>query len=82
MVFTIPLLPPASRRVADVLKRGQISEPAEAGAAAGSESDFSPPVFFESETKKDLSDIQERHIRHSKRGQFFWLPRTVRVIRG
>ena len=46
MVFTIPLLPPASRRVADVLKRGQISPPAEAGAAAGSESDFSPPCFL------------------------------------
>ena len=75
--------PPPSRFSEGGRCFNQISRPAEAGAAeAGSESDFSPPVFFESETKKDLGDIQERRIRHSKRGQFFWLSRTVRVIRG
>ena len=80
MVFTIPLLPPASRRVADVLTK--YLHPPRLELLQDRSLISHHPVFFESETKKDLSDIQERHIRHPKRGQFFWLPRTVRVIRG
>ena len=85
MLFTISSLPHNFPRVADVLNglRGQISQPAEAGETAGSESDFSSPVFFESETRKDLSDIQERqsHSSFQTRPIFLGLPRTVRVIR-